>query len=359
MRRRSGGQRGQALVATAVLLPVFLMMGTGAIELGNVYAQSLALARAADSAARALAERVSSSDLLSDPPPDWMRREAARLVSDALGGQAALDAADVLWGSLPRVTVNRGDGLSVEVPLPTFGTGRSTLVWGDPHSYSYLSPTYQMLWRSADFQPGVSYGEGAVYPGWQWANLTHGHGYGDSGAWSWWSQTIWGLATGPGYTWVWLCAKICIPVPIKVWVSGLGFSWQPFVGDAWVGSAGRTMGWNYEGAWIPADWASWWSRRTSTDAFRHWDRWLSESGFRWESGTTLPNRQSATVGPYAVYLGDSPYDTTAWPSNPNTVRRTIVVSATGRFRAATPVLGYIFEGRPFTRTAVRDVERRM
>jgi len=348
--------RGQALLMTALLLPAFLTLSFGVIEVGNVYAQSLALARAADSAARVLADEATGADLALPSPPDWMRREAARLVGEALQGRVAVDGVGVSWGSAPRVVNDPGSGVRLDVPLPQYGTGSTQLRWGDPHGFSYQVPEYRTDWRSQGFQPGVSYGESATYPGWRWANLTNWHWYADNSTWSWGEQGVGGF--GYGYGVVWMCLKFCIPVYAGL-VKVVGTSNINYVYDAPAYDVGRWMGGNYEGAWIPADWTSWWTRRTSTDAFTHWDRWLAEAGWRWTSGTSQANPGSAQVGSYAVYQGDMTQQATAYPTDPRTVRRVIVVSATGRLRAVTPVVGVLFADRAVSRTAVRDVAKRM
>ena len=345
----------------ALLLPVFLAVSTGVVELGNVYSQSLALSRAASSAARALADMAGGQDLASPSPPAWMQQQAAALVREALGDQAAVESVEVVWGSSPRVVNNVGWGLRVEIPVPEFGTGSTDLRWGDPHTFTYQTPSYTTSWRSRGFQPGVNYGESATYPGWRWANLTHWHRYADNSVWSWGEQGIGGSGFGWGWVWMWVCSKFgCFKIP--VWsgpVKVIGTSAINFVYDAPTWDVGRWMGGNYEGAWIPADWTSWWGRRTATDAFTHWDRWLAESGWSWASGTSEASPGQARVGPYAVYQGDVQQDRTAWPVDPRAVRRTIVVRASGRFRAITPFIGYLFQGRIFTRSAAQDIERRM
>lgn len=356
-----GSERGQAVVMAALLLPVFLMVSTGVIELGNVYSQSLAMARAVDSAAKALADLASSADLTSPSPPPWMQQAAVNLVREALGDQAALDGAQVSWGSTPRIINNVGGGLRVEVPLPQFGVDSTTLRWGDSHSFAYQAPSHDTAWRSTGFQPGVGYGESATYPGWQWANLTNWHWYADNSVYEWGEQGVGGSGFGWGWVWMWVCTKFgCFKIPVYSGpVKVIGTSAINFVYDAWGRDAGRWMGGNYEGAWIPADWASWWGRRTGADYFAHWDRWLREAGWTWRQGQSRSSPGQAQVGPYAVYQGDVTRQADAWPSNPNTIRRTLVVSASGRFRAVTPFIGYLFQGRLYTRTASHDVERRM
>ncbi len=348
---------GQATVMVALALPAFMAVTMGVIELGNVYYQAAALQRATESAARSVAELASAADLAQPYPPPWMAAVAAAEVERSLGTR--VEGVSVSWASPEDTGTSEGEEIRFEVQIPEYGEGNTVLRWGDPHTYSYRRPAYSTEWRSATYRPGFWYLDQAVYPGWYLADLTHTHGYGDNAVWDWWSQQMWGYGYGKGLVFDLVCGKVCYPKLIPVRYHGVAVSYNPFVADAWTSDASRSMGGNWEGAWIPLDWESLWWRRSSTDPFTHWERWLSEASWVWENGISQPNPQSAVVGTYAVYTGDVPRQATAQPRNPSVVRRAVMVSATVRLRAVTPAVGAFFDRLPVTRSAVYDVTKRM
>ena len=320
------------MILAAATLPVIALLGVGVSEWGNAYLASLAIERAAATAAGAVADRLAASDLLAPAPPAWAGALAESVVRSAL--PAAEVAINVRWATPEDSSPTNPIQGTADVPVQDLRTAAETLDWIHTETSWFRVPQYSYDQADRGQSAGAGYLEGTTYPGWSNQGVGDTHDYADQSLGV--SQSplsIVGVGTGGN---VQVCLwKFCWSQ--RVWVIGTGSSTGSFVTGAWTVSSQRTMGsWN-GGVWVPWDWQSWWSRRTATDRWTQWDRWLAESGRAWWSSTTLPAGGLSTIGPYARVVGQT--TTPGLVRSPNGVvaRRTVLVEAQVRIRSMTPL----------------------
>lgn len=122
MRETSFSRRGQALVETALIFPVVLLLGLGAIDFGRAFTEGITLSNAAHEAAAYAAQHQadgsSSGGSCQQPWGDTID------VALAAGSSAAVACADVSVSTAPADPYGRSPiTVSIRKPFKGFAPG--------------------------------------------------------------------------------------------------------------------------------------------------------------------------------------------------------------------------------------------
>jgi hypothetical protein len=367
MRYRLLDQRGQVTVLAALLLPAMLVASLGTLEAANAYRQNLALQRAASAAARAVADLATAADLSAPEPPPWMEEEARRIAEEALGPDLAPERVTVRWADEAGTVPAPGRSYSLDVTVPDFITSSTTLRWGDPHSFNYLVPQFvtqaAQRWASFSFRHEDTW----LDPGRRSGDVSHTHMYWDDSydcpGNRCYSPNFYGVGLSAwGYGIVVYFGPLPVPIPVSWFLPDatnivVAFADPPGIWQWGSARVPNTSLPDVTSVSVPYDLPN---SRTGTGSgwFTHQDTWLVRTGYSQQAGSTLANPQQATVGPYAVYVGDTTVPGVARPFPPDAARRTLVVEVEGRLRSVTPLVGPMFDGVRHSGRASYWVERR-
>ena len=343
-------RRGQALVEMALALPVFLLMVTGAIDMGMLFLQYVSMGHAAEAAAQTAAELLSTSGfpLQAAGIPAWVVRQAE---SAALKAAPVLQASrlslEVAWDGPAQSAQRPSPPYRFQVTVPDTPNTYRNVNLGHQHDFGYSQPRVYGYDVWDPYRPGVWYPDNSADAGWRYFSFPHNQGYWDLAGPYTWQGYPWGLWSAALFMW-----------PYFGWAGGVYLPWRTYVQGAWNPWWWRGTSWAYPGAWgttVGPVQDAW--RRTSTDLFWNPDQ-ANASWWQGFGGTFDPADPWAYVGQYALRQGDRSFIV----ENPNPAMEEFTsrpVRAVVRYQvqAFTPLLAPILNGKTLSRLAVARAAR--
>jgi hypothetical protein len=344
------GRSGQQAVELALLLPAFLLVISGGIDLGMAWQRSLSAGMAAEEAAKLLASQLAERQVLDDtaPLPGWAAGFAR---SVALARGSALDPAETSvearWDGPGQAVVRRYRPYRFRVTVPYAPNEEQDVDLSHDHGFGYWQPGISRALVRDTYGVGASVTESYATFGWSTVNFPHSHSYVD--------------AHNP-----------TVPYNAYPWGWTTGFLWLPPFGFGWGG--GTFTPFRVIAAATPIWWPSLLLRSTFVDDAPNpvmtrtgeaWamrpvsgsvtvDDWNNVQGPRQDLRGVFDRADTELqrVGPYAVLRGTREFvvETDEGPSEA-VFARPLVVTVRTRIRALTPLLGPFLDGRVVERTA--------
>ena len=346
------GRSGQQAVELALLLPAFLLVVSGGIDLGMAWQRALSAGMAAEEAAKRLASQLAESQALDDgaPLPGWAAGFAR---SVALARGSALDPAETSvearWDGPGQTVVRRYRPYRFRVTVPDAPNEEQDVDLSHDHRFNYWQPGIGRALLVDTYGVGASVVESYAVFGWSVANFPHSHVYLDlynptvpyeAYPWGWTGGFLWlppvGFGSGGGFFFPF--RNIAAAAPIPLWRASL-----------------LAKGTEVDNApnWVQVRWGETLAVRGVSGSVTVGD-WNNVQGPRQElSGVFEPaDTELQRVGPYAVLRGTREFvvETDEGPSEAVFARR-LVVTVRTRIRALTPLLAPFLDGRVVERTA--------
>jgi len=342
-------QAGQAVLETALTLPVFLLLTLGLVDLGLVFQQYAAVGHAAEAGAmRAAALLSAASYPLQGNIPGAVADEARRAaLSSAPNLQASRATVEVAWDG-PVQTVSRpAPPYTFVVTVPDAPNEYRLVDLGHTHGFDYYQPRVYAVDVQDTYRPGVWYLDNTATTQSRYFTFPHSQGYWDYSGPSTWQGYPWGFWTGPifGPAGVGWGGGVFLPFRTYAQSGGNWWEWKG-TSTAAPGAWGTTIGSVYD-AWL----------RTWTDPFTNYD---ANNAAYWQAfrGTFERADPVAYVGDYARYRGDRTFSVRSTDGTLEVLSaRSVRVSVRYSVTAFTPLLRPFLEGRTISRTALARAER--